>query len=850
MRRVALRGIAGRKLRSLLTGLAIVLGVAMVSGTFVLTDTIDQGYDTVFTESYGGADAVISESTAFGKRSEGTGGFPASLLDRVEDLPSVEAAAGSVVGDAQLFARDGEELASRGTPLAFGLEPESDERLNPLRLVDGEWPRGGGEIAIDKATAEEAQLTVGDPIRMRARGPAEDFRIAGIVQLGSVESVGSGSVSAFSLETAQRLFGKDGRLDLIQVAGAEGVAPGRLVEALRTELPPTAEVRTADAQAQTDSSEAGGDLGFLRYFLLAFAAIALFVASFVIANTLSITIGQRTRELATLRTLGASRRQVLSSVILEALVVGVLASIAGLLLGVALAFGLEAMVVAVGIDLPSSGMVFSARTAIVSLLVGIVITLIASIRPALRATRVPPIAAVREGSVLPPSRFARFGFPAAVLVTASAVSLLALGSFVDSLGTAPRLFLVGLGAILLFLGVALVAPRLVRPLASALGWPATRVAGPAGNLARANAMRNPARTASTAAALMIGLALVTFVAVLAQGLRSTFVDSVEELFVADYAITAEGGAPLDPGVERTAAQASGVAAVSGIRMGEGRVAGAEVGVAGVDENIVRMIEIQWHRGSDAVPADLGTDGAFVKRDYAEEEALEIGSRLELATPTGKILRLTVEGIWEEPKGGSPFGEIEISHAAFDANFPEPGNAFTFVNSDGGSSEANTAALKRELAAFPDADLQTQEEFKDAQVATLTRVLNVLYVLLALSVIVSLFGLVNTLVLTVFERTRELGMLRAVGMTRQQVRRMIRHESIVTALIGAALGIVAGIFLAALVTQALSNEGFAFAVPVASLVVFVVAAILVGVVAAILPARRASRLNILEALQYE
>ena len=849
MRRVALRGLAARKLRSVLTAFAIVLGVAMVSGTFVLTDTIDRGYDTVFSESYAGADAVVSESTAFGRQSQGPGGFPASVLSSIENLPSVEAAAGSVFDEAQLFAPDGTELGGGGAPLAFGLDPETDDRLNPLRLVDGEWPRSGGEIAIDEATADEERLAVGDPVRVRARGPVENFRIVGIVQLGSVDSAG-GNISAFSLETAQGLFGKEGRLDLIQVAGVEGVAPARLVEALRPELPPTAEVRTAAAQAQTDSSDAGGDLGFLRYFLLAFAAIALFVGSFVIANTLSITIGQRTRELATLRTLGASRRQVLSSVVLEALVVGVLASIVGLLLGLALAVGLNAMLVAVGIELPASGTVFSARTAIVSLLVGILITLIASIRPAMRATRVPPIAAVREGSILPPSRFARFGLAAALLVTAVAVSLLALGSFADGLGTVPRLLGVALGAILLFLGIALVAPRLVRPLASALGWPATRTAGPAGKLARANAMRNPARTASTAAALMIGLALVTFVAVLAQGLRSTFVDSVDELFVADYAIGGEGGAPLDPEVERTAAQASGVAAVSGVRSGEGRVAGTDVGVTGVDENIPQMIEVRWHRGSDAVFAELGSDGAFVKREFADEEAVNIGSPLELATPTGETLRLTVEGIWEEPKGGSPFGEIGISHAAFDASFPEPANAFTFVNSDGGISEGNTAALKRELSAFPDANLQTRKEFKDAQVATLSQVLNVLYVLLALSVIVSLFGLVNTLVLTVFERTRELGMLRAVGMTRQQVRRMIRHESIVTALIGAVLGIVAGIFLAALVTQALENEGFAFAIPVASLAVFVFAAIVVGVVAAILPARRASRLNVLEALQYE
>ena len=849
MRRVALRGLAGRKLRSLLTGLAIVLGVAMVSGTFVLTDTIDKGFDAVFTESYEGADAVVSGRTEFGEQASGAGGFPASVLDRVRGLPGVEAAEGSVRDEARLVGRDGDVLGGTTVPpLAIGVDPD-DDRFNPLRLVEGEWPRGSDQIAIDEATADEEGFAVGDTIAARARGPAQEFRIAGIVEFGS-GSLGGATVSVFDLETAQRLFDKVGRLDVVQVGAAEGVAPAELVQALRSELGQTAQVRTADAQAQEDSSETSGGLGFLRYFLLAFAAVAIFVGSFVIANTLSITIGQRTRELATLRTLGASRRQVLLSVLLEALVVGVLASVSGLLLGVALAVALDALLSTAGIDLPTSGMALSTRTVVVSLLVGILITLLASTRPAMRATRVPPIAAVREGSILPPSRFARFGLPVALLVLGLAVALLALGTLVGGLSTAPRLLVVGLGSILLFLGVALVAPRLVGPLAGALGWPATRIAGPAGKLARANARRNPARTASTAAALMIGLALVTFVAVLGNGLRSTFVDSVGELFVADYAVTAEGGRTLSPEVEDAAVRTQGADAVSGVRTGEARVAGEDVLVTGVDANIARMIEIRWEEGSDAVPAGLGRDGAFVTSDFADAQGLSVGSELELATPTGRTLPLRVEGIWEEPKGGSPFGQVSISHAAFDPAFPDPGNAFTFVNVDGGISETNTAALERALAAFPDVVVQTRDEFKEASVATLTQVLNILYVLLALSVIVSLFGLVNTLVLTVFERTRELGMLRAVGMTRRQVRRMIRHESIVTALLGAALGIAAGLFLAALVTQALGDEGFAFAVPLGSLLVFVLAAILVGVIAAIMPARRASKLNVLEALQYE
>ena len=851
MRRVALRGLASRKLRSLLTAFAIVLGVAMVSGTFVLTDTIDSGFDTVFSESYEGADAVISPETEFGRQAAGSGGFSVSVLEDVEALPSVAEAAGSVRDSARLIGRDGEPLGgSSVSPLALGLDP-ADEQFSPVRIVDGEWPDGSGQIAIDRRTFDEEGLALGDAISATARGPVQEFEIVGVVELGSLESLGGATISVFDLATAQELFAKEEVVDQIQLAAAEGVSAEALVAEVRGELPATLDVQTTAAQVETESEDTSAGLGFLRYFLLAFAAIALFVGSFVIANTLSITIGQRTRELATVRTLGASRRQVLWSVVLEALVVGVLASIVGILLGVGLALGLNELLAAAGIELPTSGLVLETRTIVVGLVVGIGITLLASIRPALRATRVPPIAAVREGSVLPPSRFARFGLPASLTLTAGAVALLLVGSLGDGLSTAPRLLAIGLGVILLFVGIALVAPRLVRPLASALGWPGTQIAGAAGRLARANAMRNPARTASTASALMIGLALVTLVAILAQGLRSTFVDSVDELFVADYAVVAEGGFnPLTPEVEEALAQAPGVEEVSGVRSGSGRIAGEDVGVSAVPGNIAETVAIRWDEGSDAVPGALGEDGAFVTREFADERDLELGSPLEIETPTGETLALAVEGIWEEPKGGSPFGQVAVSHEAFDPVFPEPRNDFTFVNVAGGITADAEAGLETALADFPDANVQTRDEFKDESVASLSRVLNILYVLLALSVVVSLFGLVNTLVLTVFERTRELGMLRAVGMTRRQVRRMIRHESIVTALLGAVLGIAIGVFLAALVTQALGDEGFSFALPIGSLVVFVLAAILVGVLAAIMPARRAARLDILEALRYE
>jgi putative ABC transport system permease protein len=852
MLRVALRGLTGRKLRTLLTSFAIVLGVAMVSGTFILTDTIEQGFDTIFTRSYEGSDVVITGKVAFqvADDEEDAPSFPESVVDEVRRVEGVAAAAGGIEDEAKLI-KDGKPIETTGAPsIALGIDPR-DQRFNPLTLTAGRWPSGANEIAIDRATSEDEGLGVGDRIQVAGRGPVQNFKIVGIAEFGGVASIGGATIAIFDVPTAQKLFDKVGRLDIIRVAGEEGVSEAELVRRIEPILPPTAQVKSASAQADDDAAEVSQGVDIIRYALLAFAGIALFVGSFVIANTLTITIAQRVREFATLRTIGASRRQLLTSVLVEALVIGTVASVAGLLLGLALAELLNALFVGVGIDLPRSGTIVATRTVLVSLAVGILVTLLASLRPALRATRVPPIAAVREGSILPPSRLARFGLPSSIVVIGLGVALLAYGVFADNVGTATRLIALAVGALLLFLGVTLLAPRLVRPLASVLGWPAAQVGGAAGALARENAMRNAGRTASTAAALMIGLALVTFVAVLGQGIRSSFESAVDELFVADYAITADDVfGSLTPEAEKAARRAHGVEVVSGIRGGDGRAFDGTTQVSGVDPNLPKVINMDWVQGSDAVPARLGDDGAFVVDDSAKEHDLSIGSRFELETPTGKVLTLKVEGIFDEPSGGSPFGRYTISKALFDGSYSTPTNIMTLVNMGGGVDDENTAALEAAVRKFPDAKVLTASQFKEEAIGPLNDVLNVLYALLGLSVLVSFFGIVNTLVLTVFERTRELGMLRAVGMTRRQVRRMIRHESIVTALIGATLGIVVGLFLAFLVTRVLEDQGIPFVLPLGTLLLFVVAAIVVGVLAAIIPARRAARLNVLRALQYE
>ena len=852
MTKFALKGLLGRKLRTALTALAIVLGVAMISGTYVLTDSIDSAFDTIFTEVRKGSSAVITGKAAF-DLSEGSGAsapaFDESVLETVRGVEGVSAAEGSVDSESTtLIGRDGKAVVNGGAPnLGFAIA-DGESQFNPLALIEGDWP-GPNEVAIDTGTAEEEEFRIGEVIGVQAEGAVERLTVSGFVRLNASISIGGATLAGFDLPTAQRLFKKEGKLDEIAVAASAGTSDQQLVANLNAVLPEGTQVRTGLAQAEDDASETNEFITFLQGFLLAFAGIALFVGSFVIANSLSITIAQRAREFATVRTLGGSRRQILGSIVIEALVVGIAASVIGLFLGLGLAKLLFWIFDLAGFTLPNSGLLFETRTIVVSLLVGIIVTLVASLRPAIRATRVPPIAAVREGATLPESRFARFRTVGSLVLTGLGFAALAYGLFGSGLGTTQILVWMGLGALLIFIGVSLFAARLVRPLAASLGAPAARLGGAAGRLARDNARRNPQRTASTAAALMIGLALVTLVATLAAGITQTFRGAVDDIFTSDYAITAQNNfSPIPIDAAAAAADAPGVEAIASTRTGEARVFDSTEFVTAVEPSAGEVITLEWVEGSQAVFGELGADGAFVDDGYAEDHGLDVGSPITVIVPSGERLELEVKGIFDPPSGGSPFGTVTFSSETFDANYDSPRNLYTFIQMRGGESDENTRALEAAVDDFPNAKVQTRDEFVDNQIAALNQILNILYVLLALSVIVSLFGIVNTLVLTVFERTRELGMLRAIGMTRRQVRRMIRHESVITALIGGTLGIILGVVLGALLIARV--EFIEFALPTTQIVVFAILTIVVGIVAAIFPARRAARLKPLEALQYE
>jgi putative ABC transport system permease protein len=857
MTRVAIRGLARRKLRALLTAFAIVLGVSMVSGTYVLTDTIDRAFSNVFTHAYAGTDARVTGKSAdisFDGDAAPTPPVPAALLDEVRALPDVAAATGTVFDEAtRLLDKHGDAIAPDAPTFAFGVDarPEN-QRFNPTRLVEGRWPAGAHQVVIDAHTAHEDGYRIGETVGVAAEGRAQRFEIVGVARYGGVDSLGNATFAIFDVPTAQAVLHKQGEFDEIFVAGRSGVSPERLVRELEPVLPRTVEVETGAESARSEADEVSSFTDIVRYFLLAFAGIALFVGAFVIFNTLSITVAQRTREFAALRTIGASRRQVLGSVVVEALVIGLISAALGFGLGVGLAYGLKALFAALGAELPEVGMVIAPRTMIVSLLIGVGVTLVAGLAPAIRATHVPPIAAVREGAELPPSRLSRWFPYAGGALAVIALGLLGYSLFADGLGVWQRLLSIAGGCVTLFVGVALLSSRLVRPLVAILGWPARRLGGTPGVLAQRNARRNPGRTAATAAALMIGLALVTLVGVLASGMKESNRAAIEDQIAADYLVTSSDGlAPFVAAAGDAVRRGADGATVTSVRTGVGKVAGSSRQVTGIDpQAITQAYRFRWKDGSDATLASLGREDAVIDEAFADEKELRVGDRLPLLSPSGKRRELTVAGIYEPPPFYPVLGSVSIATATFDTLYDRPRNQFTFVDVPGAPGAAGRHAIETALAGFPDTKVQTREGWIAAQDRDMDDFLTFLYVLLALSVIVSLFGMVNTLVLSVYERTRELGMLRAVGMTRRQARRMVRHESVITALIGAALGLPLGVLLAALITKALSQFEVQLSIPVGRLAVFTLVAAVVGVLAAVLPARRAARLNVLNALQYE
>jgi putative ABC transport system permease protein len=851
MRKLVLRGLAARKVRAILTAVAVVLGVAMVSGTYVLTDTINSSFDQIFRQGESKVDVEVAPHEVIKNAQSTPPAFPASYADRVRAVKGANLVVPGIFGDVSILTKKGRPLQAHGGAPNF-VASVSPPAIDAFRYVAGRQPAAANEAALDKFTADRHQFRLGDTLAIAGHGSERRYKIVGIAKYGTVSSFGGASIAIVTLPEAQILTGNRGKLQGISVTAEPGVSAQELKQRIRAALPAAVDVRTGGEQAKKQSSDIRNNLKFLRVALLAFAGVAVFVGGFIIFNTFSITVAQRKREFALLRTLGASRRQVLAAVVVEALAIGVLASALGLAAGVLYARGIRSLFVALGIDLPSSGTVIATRTIVVSLILGVAVTVGASLVPAVRATRVAPLEALREGMGATRVRRARVtAFAGALIVLGVAVMIYGLFGVSGSSGA---LSLIGLGAVAMFLGTAILSPSLVRPLASLAGAPLVRLRGLTGQLARENAMRNPGRTAVTAAALMIGLALVTFVAVFAAGLKAGIGNTIDQNFRGDFVLqNTNGFEPIPAAAGQAVARIPGVALVSPWRASVAKVqgAGGTKQVTGLDTRTAnRALSFNWRSGSPQTLSSLGPNDAVIDKGFGDKEKIKVGDVMHVTTPTGAHLALTVKGAVKD--NANFIGDFIVPLGTLTQKFGEKRDSIAVVKLAPG---ANVNRVRNHIdallaAKFPTAESLNQRQLKAKQASNFNQLLALVYALLSLAVIVSIFGIVNTLVLTIHERTRELGLLRAVGMSRRQVRRMIRYESVITALIGAILGAVLGMLFALIVSRPIADEGFVLTFPVASIVTFLLLAAIAGVLAAILPARRASRLDVLDALAYE
>ncbi|HEY1832897.1 MAG TPA: ABC transporter permease [Solirubrobacteraceae bacterium] len=860
MFKLLLRGFFERKVRVLLTAIAVALGVALMAGTYILTDTINQSFASIFQTANKGSAVVISPAETLGRESGAeTSPVTQGMLEKVRSTPGVAKAAGSIFSPGSLLRLDRKQLTSGFAPkFIASLQPAP---FNSFSTTKGHLPNGPGEVAIDEITSNRASVGIGQQILIAGASSATRASVVGIVKFAGA-SFGGASVALVTPAEAQRLVGEKGRFDSINVAASPGTKPPELRAHIRRELPQSVDVRTGANQAAHETTNLESNLGFLRTFLLVFAYVALLVGAFIIFNTFSITIAQRTRELGLLRTLGASRRQVLRSVIEESLMLGVVGAGLGLLGGVLLAPALDQLFKAFGADLPDSGTVLEARTVIVSLLVGIVVTMLAGLAPALRATRVPPLAAMREGLQIPPRPLptrrrliARFLVGLIVLVVLTVVT--------GARAIGPVLIIVWL------FRFARLSARLKRPgerparnyrvvpaLARGIGGLFTW-RGIMARIAQENSIRQPGRTLVTSAALAIGLTLVAFVAVLADGAKNTINTAVNRTFAGQLVVeSSQSGGEV--GIPTSAAAAlrtvPGVDQVTSVAFTEGRLQGKKdnISVTVIEPNtFTRLYRMEWKQGSESTLLGLGSAHAIVGEKFAEQEKLKPGSQVTVTTPTGAHVHLTVAGIARSR--ARILGDMTVTSQLGASAFGLREDAFDFLSYKPGETDASVKPQVDKLLGnkYPQLRSRTAAQFRKDLTGGLNGLLALIYVLLALSVIVSLFGIVNTLVLSIYERTRELGMMRAIGTSRRQVRQMIRYESLITALIGGVFGLVVGLAGSLIVVATtLSSSGYEVAIPWGTLAILLVVAALAGLMAAALPARRAAKLDLLRSLASE
>jgi putative ABC transport system permease protein len=843
MRRVTVRGLLARKLRLALTALAIVLGVAFVTGTLVLGDTLNRTFDDLIGTAYQHVSFQVRGESAFNDNATTVNStadrkpVPESIAAAVRRVPGVSFVFGSVTGYAQFMTRDGNAIGKgRGSTLGFSFDP--NPQLSPYRLIAGHAPTTADDVVMDKATASKYGFAIGDRVLVNLPNRPQTFTISGLVTFGSDDNLAGVTLAGFDLPTAQALFNSRGYYSTISVLAAPGADTVKLQRAIAAVLPPGVEVVSGKTVASELSTAVDNELSFVSTALLIFAFIALLVGAFTIFNTFSITVGQRTRELALLRVVGASRRQLFRSVLAEAAVTGLVASLIGLGLGVVAALGLKALLKAFGIVLPSAPLVFEARTAVVAIAVGVGVTLLSAVVPARRAVRIPPVAALVEQREESTGAMRRGAAVRLRLLALGGIALLVVGATKASIAA------VGVGGLAVLIATTRLTPVLAGPLANALGRPLAATFGIPGRLGRENSARNPRRTAQTAAALMVGLSLVSTIAVLGASLGASAKNEVDSAVSADYIVTGNGG--FSKSVVPAVSQVPGVATATVVYQGQFEVRGSlSTLVAATPGNLAKTVNLHITAGGGA--AAMAAGDLLVDSHTAGADHLHVGSSVPVKFAQTGATTMTVGGIFES---NPLLGSYVTGGGFFVSHFYNPLPDAVLLSSAPGAHDLLTD-LNDALVPYANVSAKTRAQFEANQQASVNQLLGLVSVLLALAILIALIGIVNTLMLSVFERTHEIGLLRAVGMKRRQVRAMIRSEAVIVGMFGGVVGIVRGTIAGVALAYALRNNGVTtISVPVASLIGFVVLSGLLGLAAASWPARRAANLDVLAAIAAE